>query len=546
MPEPSGNSSLIPFDPFIKLITNMPMIFYVLDLDWKFVMSEGQGLLKLGLRPGQVVGLSAKEMYKDYPDIIKGIERAFQGETVQLDHVLGDLFLGNYIVPLYNVGGKIDGIAGSAIDITEAKKARKELDRTLSFQKALIDSVPGILYLYHSDGRLTYWNKGHETLTGYSPDEMRTKTLMDWFKDDPGSQEAIVSGLNDTTTKGFGKAEANLQCKDGSRPDYYFTACPLELEKEQYFVGIGVDISSRKNAELQLRELNRTLEKQVSERTAALERANADLSASNRELRLTNEKLKEMQAFLIESEKMAALGGLVAGVAHEVNTPLGIGVTAASHLVDLASEMIDASRTGTLSDEKQAYFLEDLREASGIILNNLNRASKLISSFKQLSVDQSGEPKRVFEAGAYLDEILQSVSPSIKKTKIRIAVNCPEAITIIGYPGAFAQVITNLIMNSLTHAYDSDTPGTISISLERRGAAVAILFSDDGKGMSPEILARIYQPFFATKRHAGGTGLGLSIVFSLVTQKLNGTIECSSCSGKGTSFTIIIQQEEPR
>lgn len=544
MQVPEKDSSWIHFEPFKKLITNMPMIFYILDLDWKFVMSEGQGLLKLGLTPGQVVGLSAKEMYKDFPDILGGIERAFQGETVQLDHVLGDLYLGNYIVPLYSAFGKIDGIAGATIDITEAKKAQKELDRTLTFQKALIDSVPGILYLYHASGKLTYWNKWHETLTGYTAAELKTKTLMDWYKDDPVSQKAVTEGLKDTMANGFGQAEANLQCKDGSRPDYYLTACPLVLENEQYFVGIGVDISSRIKAEKQLLELNRTLERQVAERTADLEKANESLTESNRELRLTNEKLKQMQAFLIESEKMAALGGLVAGVAHEVNTPLGIGVTAASHLIDISGELTEAVRNDTLTPEKQECFLEDLHEASNIILNNLNRASKLIQSFKQLSVDQSGEPKREFEAGAYLEEILQSVSPTIKKTKIRISTSCPEPITITGYPGAFAQIITNLVMNSLTHAFLPDEAGNIDIALESRGTSIAILFSDDGAGMSPDVLARIYEPFFTTRRHEGGTGLGLSIVYSLVTQKLGGTIVCASEPKKGTKYTIVFDREE--
>ena len=155
------------FEPFRKLFKNMPLILYVIDTEWKFILSEGYGLKKIGLQPGQVIGLSAKKVYGENPDILEALEKAFQGETVNMNHLIGDTWMENYIVPIYDSGGVLEGIAGAAIDITEEKKAQKELEDTLNLQKALIDSAPGILYMYNSKQELIYWNKNHSIITGY-------------------------------------------------------------------------------------------------------------------------------------------------------------------------------------------------------------------------------------------------------------------------------------------------------------------------------------------------------------------------------------------
>ncbi|HKL86835.1 MAG TPA: PAS domain-containing sensor histidine kinase [Treponemataceae bacterium] len=537
------------FQLFRKLFKNMPLILYALDSDWNFILSEGYGLKKLGLEPGQVIGLSAKEIYRDIPDVQIALAKAFQGESVNMSHLVGDIWMENYIVPIYDSQGILEGVAGAAIDITVEKKAQKELEDTLNLQQALIDSAPGILYMYNADQELIYWNKNHELITGYSNSELSKMTLMDWYKGDPQSKEAVIKGLSNTSKTGFGSAEAFLRCKNGTKKFFYLTACPVKVHEENCFVGVGVDISDRRNAELKLVDLNKNLEKQIDDRTADLKRANADLvstnamlASRNEELGKANEKLRNMQNFLIESEKMAALAGLVAGVAHEVNTPLGIGVTAASHLSDMSTELIEAIQNKKLNDSQLSGFIADIKDGSDIILHNLNRAGKLIQSFKQLSVDQSGEPKRIFEVGSYMEEILQSVSPSIRKTKIKISVVCPESIVVNGYPGAFAQIITNLIMNSTIHAFPTDSEGTITITLTRQKDLLLVVFEDDGIGMPPDVLSRLFEPFFTTKRTTGGTGLGLSVVYSLVTQKLGGTIECKSSVGKGTKFTILFSR----
>lgn len=543
------------YELFSRLLSELPMVFYVLDNDWTFLLSDGQGLEKLGLKPGQVVGVSAKEMYRDHPDIIEAIERAFQGNKVKYTHKLGDTYLENYVAPYYNKKGEIDGIVGGTIDITERRDSELALERSRALQEAIMESVPGMIYMYDEAGELIYWNKSHETMTGYTKEELYRRTLMDWYKDDPVSQAAVIKGLENTAKGGFGEAEANLQCKDGSTIPLYLTACPLKLNDKDYFVGMGVDISTRIKAEAKLVELNQSLEQKVTERTQQLNTANEDLLAANEELTAMNEEmlaineeltasndqLITMKNFLVESEKMAALGGLVAGVAHEVNTPIGVGLTAASHLADISKELLALHETRLLSAEDIVPFLEDIGKASHIIYKNLSRAAHLIQSFKQLSVDQSTEPKREFDIGAYIDEVLVSLSPSLKKTQISITTDCPEKITIHGYPGSIAQIITNLVMNSLKHAYHPGDVGHIHIETTRTGSMVQIEYSDDGCGIDEQTIGRIFEPFFTTNRSGGGTGLGLSIIYTIVTQQYEGSIKCKSKPGEGTVFTIKIK-----
>lgn len=534
---------------FKKLLENMPMIFYVLDNDWIFKMSEGLGLKKLGLEPGQVVGLSAKDMYSAYPDIIKAIEHTFSGENVHVVHQLGDLYLENYLTPIYNSSGQIEGISGATIDITERRLAEIQLDHSHLFLRAILDSVPGMLYMYTADGKLTYWNKNHTRITGYSDEELKEFTLLDWYKDDQGSINAVLQGLEKTATEGFGEAEAYLRRKDGQRIPFHFTACPLKIEGNDYFVGVGLDITARKATEEALLELNQTLEEKVVERTEELTAANEELMAMNEELTAmneelieTNEKIVRMQAYLIEAEKMAALGSLVAGVAHEINTPVGIGITASSHLVDLAQELIQKNETTQLSNLDILPYIDDLKKASQIIHKNLDRAGRLIQSFKQLSVDQTSEPKRRFNVYEYLEEILVSLSPTLKKTLVKVQTICHDDLFIDGYPGAFAQIITNLVMNALNHAFPNNREGQITIELTSIDAKLHLVFSDNGIGMDSTTLNRIYEPFYSTKRSLGGTGLGLSIVYTLVTQRFNGNIICQSSPNNGTCFTISLDQ----
>jgi signal transduction histidine kinase len=269
-----------------------------------------------------------------------------------------------------------------------------------------------------------------------------------------------------------------------------------------------------------------SLQREVESRTE-------DLSTALNHIKLT-------QAQLVRSEKMAALGNLVAGISHEINTPIGIGVTAATSLDDETMRLEDLAKSGKLKRSELDAYIATSRELSGLVLSNLNRASSLIQSFKQVAVDQSSENKRRFLVKGYLDEILQSLHPRLKKTRLDVEVQCNEELELHTYPGAFSQIVTNFVTNSIVHAYEPDDRGKILIQAASGDGIVRFTYSDDGKGIPGDHLDKIFDPFFTTKRAQGGSGLGLNIVYNLVTQKLKGQIRCESTEGKGTTFVMEI------
>jgi len=291
-----------------------------------------------------------------------------------------------------------------------------------------------------------------------------------------------------------------------------------------YKEGLEVEVEKRTK---ELFVLNRDLERRVAERTAELESS--------------IKVIKEAQAKLVQSEKMAALGGLVAGVAHEINTPVGVGITAASHLETATKDFEKLFEGEQMKKSDLSSFLSTSKEASRILLTNLTRAAQLIQGFKQVSVDQTAGVKRVIDIKEYIDKILLSLHPKIKQTKHKIEVICPDKLIVDTFPGALSQILTNLIMNSLNHAYKENESGTITISIKKNEGQLEIEYKDDGKGIDSEHINHVFDPFFTTKRASGGTGLGMNIVYNLVTQKLNGQINCVSKPGEGTLFHFTVE-----
>ena len=278
----------------------------------------------------------------------------------------------------------------------------------------------------------------------------------------------------------------------------------------------------------QLADHNRSLELRVDERTAALQQA--------------LDQLRRAQRQMVESEKLAALGGLVAGVAHEINTPVGIGVTAASALADATLEIQRAYADGRMSREDFDLYLERAQRASQILLTNLGRAVDLIQSFKQIAVDQSSEAPRSFRVREYLEQVLLSLQPERRRVAHRVEITGDPAIALHSHPGALAQILTNLVMNSLLHAWRAPgpAPGTIHIDFSLHEQQFTLRYGDDGQGIHREHLGRIFEPFFTTRRDHGGSGLGLYIVYNITTQRLHGSITCDSAPGQGARFTLTI------
>lgn len=301
-----------------------------------------------------------------------------------------------------------------------------------------------------------------------------------------------------------------------------FTTDRLELLK---LLSAQIAISIE-NAQLykNLQEFNQNLEQLVSDRTQELSDALAHLKAT--------------QSKLVEAEKMASLGGLVAGVAHEINTPVGVGVTVASALAEHTTEFASTYQSGKMKRSELEEFLDIAAQSSNALLINLNQAASLIHSFKQVAVDRSSEERRIFQLGEYLNEILIQLKPKLRHSRHEIEIMGDSKIAIDSYPGALSQVITNLLMNSLIHAYESGNAGKLVFDWQQEGEQLRFEYSDDGEGIPKENLSKIFEPFFTTKRGQGGSGLGLHIVYNLVTQTLKGEIECQSNLGVGTKFII--------
>jgi two-component system, NtrC family, sensor kinase len=255
--------------------------------------------------------------------------------------------------------------------------------------------------------------------------------------------------------------------------------------------------------------------------------------------------LRQTQESLLQSERLASLGSLVAGVAHEINTPVGIALTSASVLKAATDEIQEAVATTGIKKSDIMRYLETAAESARLIMNNAYRAAHLIHSFKQIAVDQTSEARRPFALKDYIDEIVSSLQPKLKKTPIRLSMNVPPDIVLDSYPGAFAQVITNLTLNCVEHAFEVDTAGEIQISARLDGDIVELHVNDDGKGISPDVLDRIFDPFFTTRRGQGGTGLGLNIVYNLIAKQFGGTIAVASTLGQGTHFTLRIPRVTP-
>ena len=281
------------------------------------------------------------------------------------------------------------------------------------------------------------------------------------------------------------------------------------------------------------------LEHLIKERTESLENARAQAEQSL-------EKLKAAQDELIRAEKLSALGQLVAGVAHEVNTPLGVAVTAISHInmqLRALQEQVQSKRMTKQAFEQAAA---EAIEGGLLVERNLDRAAELIRSFKQVSVDRSSNLRRRFVLDELLKQLTQSLKILWRNRPIQLIIDCPSNLQFDSFPGALGQVLTNLAQNALLHAFDDQQQGTMTITCRALGEGwVEIRFADDGKGIAAENLAKIFEPFFTTRRNEGGTGLGLHIVHNIIAEALGGRLRIRSDIGLGTELIIEIPQRAP-
>ncbi len=398
----------------------------------------------------------------------------------------------------------------------------------------LIQYNPNTIIFTDPRGNIEYVNAVFTSHTGYRADEVVGRPIDELGLDDLSS---IIKAYTwqDILDGYVWEGELVSIKKDGSHfPEQVFVL-PITDDKDivTSVAFIKRDISERKLAEHGLLELTDTLEQRVVERTS-------ELDASNRELKDTLARLQRMQDHLVQTEKMASLGELIAGVAHEINTPVGIAYTASTHLRQNARDIAERYDRGEMKRSDLEEFLEVCMESSRLLISNLDRASELIRSFKQVAIDQSGEGQRRFYLREYIAEVLLSLRPVLKKTSHVVAVAGDKDLVLHSFPGAFSQILTNLITNSLYHAYDEGEAGRLEISFRQDEGQLYLTFSDDGKGIAKGNIDHIFSPFFTTNREKGGSGLGLHSVYNIVSQRLHGTISCESKPGKGSQFKITL------
>jgi len=279
------------------------------------------------------------------------------------------------------------------------------------------------------------------------------------------------------------------------------------------------------------------LDELLMHKTEALEESNEELTASIENLKQTQEKL-------VESEKMASLNTLVTGVAHEINTPIGVGITGITHFIEITKNLKIDYESNTMSAEAFEKYLKTSATLADMVNNNLQRTSRLVTSFKQIASDQISEKKRNFDLIEYLDSLIFSIENEIKNKEININVISDPVMILNSYPGIFSLVFSNLIFNSIYHAFDKNTHGKISIEIIKGSQELKIIYKDNGKGIPEENLVEVFEPFFTTGREHGKIGLGLNILYNSLTTKLRGTVNIASKEGNGVVFTIIIPREE--
>lgn len=290
---------------------------------------------------------------------------------------------------------------------------------------------------------------------------------------------------------------------------------------------------SMNNLTDELRLINTRLESRVEERTR-------DLKETNDELELSIIQMRALQDDLVESKKIAALGSLVAGISHELNTPIGVGITTASYITAQIDSLLAMFHQGKLKKSDFETELEDIKHSSALILDNLENASSMVNSFKLLAVDQSREHKKEFELVHSIQGLIQNMNVLLRKGQHKISIDYEKSVEMYSYPGVISQVLTHFIMNSVEHGFQDINSGEIMIYIKQEMGRVTIVYEDNGRGMDEGKVHRIFEPFYTSKLGKGSSGLGLNIVYNLVTGILKGKISAMSRADGGLRFTVII------
>ncbi|HEY8101869.1 MAG TPA: PAS domain S-box protein [Burkholderiaceae bacterium] len=397
--------------------------------------------------------------------------------------------------------------------------------------------VPMLLLRFGSDQHILDVNRAFEMQFHRKQSEtIGRNTLQISFYCDPNDRQLILDTLKQK--KHIDRYETWVNLGDGSKALIQMSGNIFDIAGEEFTILTAIDITEKHFIENEILEVNANLEHHVAERTEELQKANKELAATLNTLNLAQEEL-------VRSEKLAALGSLVAGIAHELNTPIGNSLMVASTLADRTRSFSESYANGLKRSALESY-IEDSAKASDILVRNLYRAADLVTSFKQVAVDQTSSQRRVFSLSEVTSEIIMTLSPTLKKTSVNVMQSIPTAIRMDSYPGPLGQVVNNLVNNALLHGFEGRNSGTISIVAQSTAEDwIELIVKDNGVGIPAANLSRIFDPFFTTKLGAGGSGLGLNITHTLVTSLLGGRIQVQSEVGIGTSFIISLPTTAP-
>ncbi len=450
---------------------------------------------------------------------------------------------GNMNVQL-NVEGQAElaQLARNFRHMTEKLREREAvLVRSEAFKDALFQTIPDVIFVKDLDGRILTANRAFEQIYGCTLSALLGKSDADYAPPDmvgffaARDREAMEAGKPTYSENDIRHAQS------GAVLHYETIKAPIVDSDGKCLglLGIGRDITDRKRAQEELEALNHQLEDRVLTRTHDLERSNAELKDAMQVLQRT-------QSELVQGEKLASLGRMVSGVAHELNTPIGNALTIGSTLADQMRRMHLAMDSNQLKRSELSGFLREGAEAVDVLERALAQASHLVASFKQVSADQQSEQRRHFDLATSVDEILAILRPGMRGMAIRLESSVPAGIAMDSYPGLLAQVLSNLVTNAKMHAFEGQTQGQVLIESQEQGDQVSLFIRDNGQGIPEEIRSRIFDPFFTTRMGRGGTGLGLSIVHGIVTQGLGGSIRVDYAMAQGTCFVVTIPKCDPR
>jgi PAS domain S-box-containing protein len=427
-----------------------------------------------------------------------------------------------YWHPLRGPGGQIVGVNVAAEEITERKRAEAALQASERQFHTLADAIPQLVWMADREGKIFWFNNRWYDYTGRPVGDVSSHDWQDILP--PASLQEAHHRWTQALQAGTAlEMELLLRGKDAEYRPFLTRAIPLRDQAAVIYgwIGTHIDISESKRHEQEIRSAK---------------------DAAEEALR----NLRETQNSLIEAEKLAALGRLVSGVAHEINNPVGISLTVASSLEHRSATFAAEVARGDLKRSTLNDFLRATRDASTQLVANLNRAAELIESFKQVAADGIYSNKRTFDPRDLTEQVLMRLRPGLRKRNLVLDFECQPDLMMNSYPGLYGQVLTNLFLNSVMHAFPDGREGKIDIKVRASGKdEVEVLFCDDGCGMSFDVRRQAFNPFFTTRRDQGCIGLGLHVVHSIVTNRLGGRLNVNSEPGEGTRIQVILPRVAP-